>query len=418
MKQKQRPISALRLTAQACLLALSLSSASVVQATSATAPNSLEIAAEVAKAKKIAARTQAEKKRAIREALELENDLSSAESEDKLTPASNRIRNGSVNEEAFPDFWDSLAAATPDLSAHRIATETEVFIHATVSRLGLSAKASAGTAGFMVGMGGPWVYSQVMGTTVPQFTVLDSLALDAADAGVSYLEERYSLAERTGRASRYLMMAILAGGFFFVGHKTLSRTTARVSRRTPLMGKEPSDMRDITKTAGKGMFGFLGRKSSKTEEKPEGSQAIIVAFDIELLRDYAFNLLFARGRHDLAGVSDLLTPSLARSLVNHFLALEAKGHWNKVERVDSVKCHEVESWQDGGTSYAKLSVSWKALDYVVNFNRRQGEAGYIVEGDQNKMESFNEEWVVVRRAGEAWLVDAMYPSERQNLNRK
>jgi predicted lipid-binding transport protein (Tim44 family) len=132
------------------------------------------------------------------------------------------------------------------------------------------------------------------------------------------------------------------------------------------------------------------------------------------LRDYAFNLLFARGRHDLAGVGDMVTQSFARCLQNHFQTLEAKGHWNKIERVCSVQCEKGEAWQEGDTSYVKLLVSWKALDYIVNYNRRAGDIGYIVDGDPNKMESFEEEWIVTRRAGDAWLVDAMYPAPKKN----
>jgi predicted lipid-binding transport protein (Tim44 family) len=208
------------------------------------------------------------------------------------------------------------------------------------------------------------------------------------------------------------MMAFMAGGLLFVGHKALSRKTARVSRRTSRLSQSPAKSSDKTSTIGTRMLGIFRKKSEKTAVTPVTAQAVVVAFDMDTLRDYAFNLLFARGRHDLAGVGDMVTPSFARCLQSHFQALESKGHWNKVERVSGVKCKEVESWQEGDTSFAKLHVSWNALDYVVNYNRRPGEAGYLVEGDANKMEEFYEEWVVTRKAGESWLVDAMYPAKK------
>lgn len=162
------------------------------------------------------------------------------------------------------------------------------------------------------------------------------------------------------------------------------------------------------------MFPIFGRKSAKHTEKQEPATPVVLPFDMDTLRDYAFNLLFARGRHDLAGVGDMVTPSFARCLTTHFQTLEAKGHWNKVERVCGVQCEKGESWQEGDTSYVKLLVRWKALDYIVNYNRRIGDLGYIVDGDPNTMESFEEEWIVTRRACDAWLVDAMYPAQTKN----
>jgi predicted lipid-binding transport protein (Tim44 family) len=400
--QNPQPLLALRLTAQACLLALTLSAAGLSYANSG--PSAPLSASEVAKARKAMLRAQAEHRRTQREAQEVARDR--AQLGEVTSPPASATR--------FSALHSALAAVTPGLSSQRLATEAQLYIHTAASRLGLGPKASAGTAGFMVGMGGSWAYSRLMATASADTAALSGMTLAVADVGVAYLEDRYSFALHTGRAVRYSLVALLACGLFFAACKALSRKPGQVSRRTSSRASQASYTSNKLSNSGTGMLNLFRRKSATSAAKHEPASAVVVAFDMDTLRDYAFNLLFARGRHDLAGVGDMLTPGFARCLQSHFQALEAKGHWNKVERVCGVACTEVESWQEGDTSFAKLNVSWKALDYVVNYNRRPGELGYVVEGDANKMELFAEEWVVTRRAGGSWLVDAMYPAAKKS----
>lgn len=399
MKSPQQPISVIRVSVQACLLVLALSMPQVSYAQVVAVPAA--VATDDAKAaKKLELRLHAEKLRAVREERERQADKEAAE----------------------------LAARPPSLAKHRpgasaptaasaskfLAKEAERAITAAVHHLGISPKHGAGTAGFLLGVSGPWAYSKMLDASAAEGVVLDVISAGVADASKTYLADRYAVAEESGRMARYLALALAAGGLLNLLHTKFSRRSARVSRRTSRTGCESSGQSNKLNKSGTVMFKLFGRKTAKPNEKQEPCQAVVVAFDMENLRDYAYNLLFARGRHDLAGVGDMVTANFARCLQTHFQTLEAKGHWNKVERVCALKCEEVESWQEAETSIAKLHVSWKALDYVVNYNRRPGEVGYVVDGNPTKMEEFYEEWVVTRRAGDTWQVDAMYPAERRS----
>jgi hypothetical protein len=411
MKQNYRHSSALKRTVQACFLALALSSSPGAFAVTDPKAAMLTDPAEIAAMKKATARAHAEKLRAIREARELEADAAGLEH--GTAPLANATSSAHLLAPVpgLTKVGNALSAA-PEMVAHKVTAEVNAYIHAAVSRLGVSPKTGAGTAGFLVGVSGPWMYSQVMG--MPSGASLRELTLGAADVGAIYLESHYSVAEQAGRMTRYAVIAAMAAGLLFAARKLIFRNTAPRSRRTAGRNNKPDSRSETLQPTGSRMFPFFGRKSAKQTEKQEPATPVVLPFDMDTLRDYAFNLLFARGRHDLAGVGDMVTSSFARCLTNHFQTLEAKGHWNKIERVCSVQCEKGEAWQEGDTSYVKLLVRWKALDYIVNYNRRIGDLGYIVDGDPNTMESFEEEWIVTRRAGDSWLVDAMYPAPKKN----
>ena len=399
MKSPQQPISVIRVSVQACLLVLALSMPHVAHAQASSALAAVE--SDNAKtAKKLEMRLHAEKLRAIREERERQADKEAAEL--AARPATS------------PALRPLAHAPTAESAKRFLAKEAERAITAAVHHLGLSPKHGAGTAGFLLGVSGPWAYSKMLDASAAEGVVLDAITAGVADASTTYLADRYAGAEETGRMARYLALMLAAGGLLNALHTKFSRRSSRISRRTSRTGCESSGQSNKSNKTGIGMFKLFGRKSATPNEKQEPCQAVVVAFDMDTLRDYAYNLLFARGRHDLAGVGDMVTANFARCLQTHFQTLEAKGHWNKVERICALKCEEVESWQEAETSIAKLHVSWKALDYVVNYNRRPGEAGYVVDGDPTKMEDFYEEWVVTRRAGDVWQVDAMYPAERRS----
>lgn len=409
MKQNYRHSSALKRTVQACFLALALSTSP--GALAVTDPKGVMVTdpVEISAMKKAAARAHAEKMRAIREAREMEADAEGLGA--PVSSASDTRTELPLEPAALTKVGTAIKAA-PDMVANKVTEEVTAYIHAAVSRLGVSPKAGAETAGFLVGVSGPWMYSQVMGA--PSSASLRELTQGAADVGAVYLESHYSVAERAGRLTRYAVIAAMAAGLLLTARKLIFRTTAPRARRTAGRSNKPVSRSETPQSTGSRMFHFFGRKSAKQTEKQEPATPVVLPFDMDTLRDYAFNLLFARGRHDLAGVGDMVTPSFARCLTTHFQTLEAKGHWNKIERVCAVQCEKGESWQEGDTSYVKLLVRWKALDYIVNYNRRMGDIGYVVDGDPNTMESFEEEWVVTRRAGDAWLVDAMYPAPKKN----
>lgn len=397
MKSLPQPFYALRVGGRASLLVGALSGMTGAYAAATSAPT--EAARDAFKnEKRLELRTHLEKLRALREDREREADRAAAvEAASPHPAASGAIR--------------TLSTSQPSA---QLELEAERAIKAAVHYLGLSPKNGAGAAGFLVGVTGSWAQSKLIEVSAVENVVLEVLTQGAAEAGAGFLADRFAVAERTGRMARYLSFALLAGGLFYVAHRRFSRRSARVSRRTSRSARKPAVLSNKSNNAGIGMFNIFNRKSAKSSDKQEPGQAVVVAFDMENLRDYAYNLLFARGRHDLAGVGDMVTPNFARCLQTHFQTLEAKGHWNKVERVCALKCEEVESWQEADTSIAKLHVSWKALDYIVNFNRRPSEPGYVVDGDPSKMEEFYEEWVVTRRAGDVWQVDAMYPAARRS----
>jgi hypothetical protein len=206
MNQNYRHSSALRRTVQACFLALALSSTQGAFAVTDPKAAMLTDPVEIAAAKKAAARAHAEKMRALREARELEAETGNDSGQ---APAVANLNKTTATSSSLAKVGNALTAA-PDLVAHKVTAEVSSYIHAAVSRLGVSPQTGAGTAGFLVGVSGPWMYSQMMGS--PSGGTLRELTLEAADAGAVYLESRYSVAEQAGRITRYAVIAAMAAG--------------------------------------------------------------------------------------------------------------------------------------------------------------------------------------------------------------
>lgn len=347
--------------------------------------------------RKAAARADAEKKRAQREAAERE----AAEKGEATT--AHATKSASVLDEDDEDTAAPAAAAAPaPATSARFNSDAGLHIEAAVRRLGLPPETAAQAAGLMVGMAGSSIFTKVLAPSQGGADALEMLAQDASNASVALLEQRYVLAERIGGYLRYGALAALLGGLAVLGLRRASGSGKRRSRIAANNNtSESSSMFKFSRLFGKGKKGAAAGASVT-------ASPIIV--DMNVLQDYAVNLLFARGRHDLTGCRDMVTANWARILETYFRTCESRGHWNKVERVSHLKCEQLEAWEDGELQYARLSVRWQALDYMVNFNRKPQDPGYVFEGKPNTLDDFAEDWTVVRRPGEGWLIDAMCPS--------
>lgn len=380
------------------LLALTLAGAVAVPAHSADSlheflkPRQPLDPAQAKEQRKQLARADAEKKRALREAKEREAAEKGADATDDGKVIANH------DDGASEDDADSTKDASA--AAKRFSSEAGVYIEAAVRRFGLSPSASAQTAGLMMGVSGPWVFSHLMGPQGQGADALDILAQDATSAGVEYLEQRYSAAERIGHYIRYALILALAGSAFIVGYRTMVPASGRRSRLSAPPRKE--SMLKLPR--------FFGGKKPATQASVSQPGVGVPPLDAAMVEDYAVNLLFARGRHDLGGCRNMITPNLMRILETYFRTCESRGHWNKVERVSKLQCQVQESWEDGDAHYTRLTVTWQALDYVVNLNRKPTDPGYIVEGNPVAMDPFSEDWTAVHRAGDGWLIDSMCPS--------
>lgn len=371
-----------------------------------------ETAAEIANNKKLAARALAEKQKALREEQELQQEQGNDDGPSDTPVAGPSIagakgktevpQSGTVTlKERFQDVIDAAPVATAPSASD---SEARFRSAAMAARMNIVPPAAASAAGLLRGAGGEWVYGKVM----REGSAHTGATSVSADFDSPEIPQRYAFAQRTGEYARYALIGFLSLTYLYAARakarlaRTPGRRITRISEETPIM-----KMKQYIRT--RGIFGLFKDKELAGDPAAEAARAVIVAHDAETLQDYAINLLFARGRHDLSGVAEMLTPNLTRALTNYFKANEAKGHWNKVDRVSNVKCTQIECWTDGGTSYARMLVSWRALDYVVNFNKRAGEDGYIVEGNVSRLDAFQEEWTVRRTIGEAWQVDLMCP---------
>nr|HQV10352.1 hypothetical protein [Nitrospira sp.] len=57
--------------------------------------------------------------------------------------------------------------------------------------------------------------------------------------------------------------------------------------------------------------------------------------------------------------------------------------------------------------YATVNLSWTARDYTVSLTKQPGEAGYLVEGNDQQPTKTTEVWTFMRFGNGSWLLSAI-----------
>ncbi|MCS6297943.1 MAG: TIM44-like domain-containing protein [Nitrospira sp.] len=110
---------------------------------------------------------------------------------------------------------------------------------------------------------------------------------------------------------------------------------------------------------------------------------------------------------DLAGLRRLVTPEMLEYFSAGLAEQASEGAANHVEEVVLGRAEVRESWSEGATQYATVSLSWSAKDYRVSLGKQPGEQGYIVEGNPEVAVETTEVWTFMRFGSGKWLLSAI-----------
>jgi hypothetical protein len=115
----------------------------------------------------------------------------------------------------------------------------------------------------------------------------------------------------------------------------------------------------------------------------------------------------AWSQRDLRALSHYATPEMLSYFSEDLAGNTSQGVENHVERVELIKGDVREAWDEGRLQYATCLLHWRALDYTVRSDRKQGEPGWLVEGDSQRPSEAQELWTFVRSSGGHWLLSAI-----------
>lgn len=104
----------------------------------------------------------------------------------------------------------------------------------------------------------------------------------------------------------------------------------------------------------------------------------------------------AWSQQDLAGLRRLVTPEMLDYFSTGLAEQASEGVANRVEEVVLGRAEVRESWSEGATQYATVSLGWSARDYTISLAKQPGEPGYIVEGNAELPVETTEVWTFMR----------------------
>lgn len=239
-------------------------------------------------------------------------------------------------------------------------------------------------AGIAGGIAGSWIGHMLFGVTDSSARVSED-ARDGAESPPSGV----------GSPGLLILIMLLGAGAVYYFMKT---------RRTPepdLSGLTRSALRDapVERISPGGIQGTM-------------AETIVTPNDEAAFRQMLVEVQTAWGKGDLAGLRRLATPEMLFYFSTGLSENASQDVENHVEDIRIVSAEVRETWtEEATTHYATVLLRWTARDYTVSLAKRQGEPGYVVEGDEHAPRETTETWTFMRHQNGKWLLSALQPVE-------
>ena len=196
-----------------------------------------------------------------------------------------------------------------------------------------------------------------------------------------------------------LLLLVLGGGALYYFMKIrrqpgLASAGPAIGRATSRDAVAESDVETIPVTRG----GFMSQPELATSVSRE---------DQERFKQVLIEVQTAWSKQDLDTLKRLTTPEMLHYFSQALSENVSAEKENHVEDVSIVSAEVKEAWTEDMVDYATVLLRWKARDYTVSLNKRPGEPGYVVEGDERSPVEVAEAWTFMRYRNGKWLLSAI-----------
>jgi predicted lipid-binding transport protein (Tim44 family) len=133
----------------------------------------------------------------------------------------------------------------------------------------------------------------------------------------------------------------------------------------------------------------------------------VSAVDQDKFKEILGDVQAAWSKQDLDVLKRLTTPEVLHyfsTALSENVSREVENHIEDL-RVLSIEINE--SWTEEATDYVTALLRWTARDYTVSLSKQRGEAGYVVEGNEQTPTEVSEAWTFLRYRGGKWLLSAI-----------
>jgi len=131
------------------------------------------------------------------------------------------------------------------------------------------------------------------------------------------------------------------------------------------------------------------------------------AGDQDKFKEILGDVQAAWSKQDLDALKRLTTPEMLHYFSTALSENVSREVENRVEDLRVLNIEVKESWTEEATDYATALLRWTAQDYTMSLSKQRGEAGYVVEGNDQTPTEVSEAWTFMRYRGGKWLLSAI-----------
>lgn len=234
-------------------------------------------------------------------------------------------------------------------------------------------------AGLAAGLAGTWLGHMIFGATESSARTTEAGEVVGDNGQAS-----------GGNGMLLLLMVMGVGGLWWFMR----------SRRTPA-----PNFSGLSRSSA--VSGSLLVESSRVGVGSVAEEEEITSVDKAAFQQALLDIQTAWSNQDVAALRHLVTPEMLEYFSTGLAEQASEGVANHVEDVVLQEAAVRESWREGATQYATVSLTWTARDYTVSLTKQPGEPGYVIEGNDQKPIVTTEVWTFMRFGSGKWLLSAI-----------
>src|SRR5438105_12609396 len=273
--------------------------------------------------------------------------------------------------------------------------------------------------GLAAGFAGSWIGHLLFGANNTLAAHPESGTTDgASDTGFGSIF-MLLLLMLLGGAVLYYFMKVRRGPSATPAYAGLTRNAVGdpvIGKGSVQSGKEPVGAPIAPQTqwvSGSGWAGDMGKGAVLAAPGWAGDMtqpqvaSPVSAVDQDKFKEILGDVQAAWSKQNLDALKRLTTPEVLHyfsTALSENVSREVENHVEDL-RVLNIEVHE--SWTKEATDYATALLRWSARDYTVSLSKQRGEAGYVVEGNDQTPTEVSEVWTFLRYRGGKWLLSAI-----------
>jgi len=258
--------------------------------------------------------------------------------------------------------------------------------------------------GLAAGFAGSWIGHMLFGANNSLAAQSESGTTDcASDTGFGSIF-MLLLLMLLGGAALYYFMKVRRGPSATPAYAGLTRSAlgdSVIGKRSVKTGKEPVGVPIAPQTQWVSGSGWAGEMAEPQIAGPVG------AVDQDKFKEILGDVQAAWSKQDLDALKRLTTPEMLHYFSTALSENVSREVENHVEDLRVLNIDVKESWTEEATDYATALLRWTAQDYTMSLSKQRGEAGYVVEGNNQTPTEASEAWTFMRYRGGKWLLSAI-----------